>query len=141
MEINSAVELINSLVYKPGWRITATDHSNRFEGTVTVRFDYPARNSNRSEATGENADNPYPNEIPGGTYATFPLIVEDCDDACLYERILEMIVCIEEHEAREFLRVQPTGWAPFHPHRVDGMRRWAAYKGTSVTDDLKFGIA
>lgn len=135
MDVRSAVDLINnSLVYKPGWTFTAEDHSNRFEGTVKVRVDYVARNSNRDQAE-EN----YPEEIT--TYATFALVVIDCDDESLVFQLLDVIGKIELHEAREFLRLKPTMWAPFHPHRVDGMRRWSARTGEPLVGDLQFGIA
>lgn len=130
----SAVELINNLLYKPGWTFTATEHDRRFEGTITVRVDYPARNSNRDQA----ADG-YPEVI--NTYATFPMVVQDCTDEDLYYKVLKIIEKIEMHEAREFLRVNPTHWAPFHPHRVDGMRRWAERTGSTMDADLQFGIA
>jgi hypothetical protein len=135
MNVSSAVELINnSLVYKPGWTFTATDHTNRFEDTVVVRVDYPARNSNRDQAEGG-----YTEEIM--TYASFPLVVRDCTDEDLIFQILTAIGKIEMHEAREFLRLTPTAWAPFHPHRVDGMRRWSERTGDRLVDDLQFGIA
>lgn len=128
MKIPTAIDLVTALTYKPGWSITATDHTNRYEGTIVVRIDYPARNSDRDQAPA------YPQEI--STYASFPVIVEDCGGPdVLYRRILEAIVKIEEHEAREFLRVSPTRWAPFHPHTIDGMRRW----GTPDMD-IQFGI-
>lgn len=136
MEITSAIALVNNLIYKPGWQFIATDHSDRFEGSIKVRIDYPARNSNRDQAmTG------YPEEI--ATYASFPVIVRDLDDSGLYREIMDAIICIESHEAREFLRVSLTGWAPFHPHRIDGMKRW---NSTAVVSgefhlDLTFGIA
>lgn len=129
MRVESAIELINSLVYKPGWKITAEDHRNRFEGAVKVRIDYPARDSKT-----EDAPLGYPHEIQ--TYASFPMIVEDCDDTAVYRRIVAALIDIETHEIREFLRVAPTYWAPFHPHRIDGMKRWGDTVG-----DLKFGIA
>lgn len=128
MRVESAVELINCVVYKPEWKITATDHTKRSEGAVQVRIDYPARRSERELAPD------YVEEIM--TYAEFPMIVLDCDDVSIYRRLLDAIICIETHEAREFLRVLPTEWAPFHPHRVDGMKRWGDIEG-----DLKFGIA
>lgn len=128
MLINTAIDLVNDLIYKPGWKLTATDHTKRFEGTVLLRIDYPARASEREEAP------EYAREIT--TYATFPVIVRDCDNEALYRKILECIFDIEMHEAREFLRVQPSMWAPFHPHRIDGMKRWG-----DVAHDLKFGIA
>jgi hypothetical protein len=130
MRVESALELINnSLVYKPGWKISATDHTNRFEDTIVIKIEYPARNSNRDQA-----DNGYSEEI--NTYATFPVIVADCDDLSLMRNVLNKIIEIEAHEAREFLRVKPTNWAPFHPHRVGGMRAW----GTPQSD-LQFGVA
>jgi hypothetical protein len=131
VETASAVALANRLIYKPGWQITAEDHTNRFEGTIKVRIDYPAQNSNRDQA-----EQGYPETIQ--TYASFPIVVGDCeDDATLYRRILDALVKIEIHEAREFLRVQDSFWAPFHPHRIDGMQRY----GAGVLDDLQFGIA
>lgn len=130
----SAVELINNLIYKPGWTFTATEHDKRFEGTILLRIDYPARNSNRDQAEAG-----YPEVI--NTYATFPMVVQDCTDEDLYFKVLKIIEKIEMHEAREFLRVNPTHWAPFHPHRVDGMRRWAERTGSTMDADLQFGIA
>jgi len=63
VKVKSALDLINAIVYKPGWRISATDHRDRFEGSIIVRIDYPARNSNRDQAA-----NGYPAEIR--TYET-----------------------------------------------------------------------
>lgn len=135
METESALKLIPELIYKPGWAFAANAHENRFEGTIVVKIDYPARNSNRDQA-----ESGYPVEI--STYASFPLVIKDCSDEDLYAQILDAIVRIEEHEAREFLRIAPTDWAPFHPHRVDGMRRWAKRHGRdSLLGDLQFGIA
>lgn len=130
MRVSSAVELVNNLSYKPGWTITATDHSNRFEATIVVQVDYPARNSDQELAP------KYPEKIM--TYAKTPMVIGDCDDVSLYRQILNFLMEIELHEAREFLRVRPTFWAPFNPHRLDGMRR---YDPSNVMADLRFGIA
>lgn len=144
MRVESALDLINALVYKPGWRISATDHRNRFEGAIKVKIEYPAFDSKR-EGVREGA----PKEI--NTYATFPIIVEECDDISLYFWILMRCMLTDLHEAREFLKVQPTYWAPFDPHRIDGMRRFrdmVKRNGEDIIDalaevdaDLKFGIA
>lgn len=142
METQTAITLVEQMIYKPGWHFTAEDHTNRFEGTIKVRVDYPARNSNRDQA-----GNGYPDEIK--TYATFPILVGDVDsDLRLYRRILSALVHIEEHEAREFLRVPGTYWAPFHPHRLDGMRNWHRMEHDpdaeimqGLSSDLQFGIA
>lgn len=129
MEVTTAVELVNSLVYKPGWTIAATDHTNRFEGAIVLRIDYPADNTNRDQAP-----DGYAERI--NTYAQEPIIVIDCpDETALFKRVIEKIIAIETHEAREYFRVKPTFWAPFHPHRTEGMARWG-----NPADDLKFGI-
>lgn len=127
--MDSAIALVNTLIYKPGWRISATDHSRRFQGAITVKIDYPARRSEREFAPD------FTEQIE--TYASFPIIVEDItDEVELFRRVMGAVLSIEIHEGREFFRVTPTWWAPFHPHRVDGMKRW----GTE-TADLTFGIA
>ena len=127
MEIVSALKLIGNLTYKPGWKITATDHSKRFEGTVLVHIDYPAQATERVFAPD------YEKDIV--TYAEFPVIVIECDQTQLLRKILNVILEIETHEAREYFRVAPTMWGPFNPHRVGGMKRWG-----DVAGDLKFGI-
>lgn len=134
MDTEQAVATVNSMVYLPGWTFTAQDHSNRFEGTITVRIDYPALNSNRDQAPD------YPEAI--NTYATFPITVGDCDDETdLYYKMIGHLMDIWAHETREFLRVPGSLEAPFHPHRLKGMRRWAQKTGTPMAADLQFGIA
>lgn len=138
MEVKTALRLIDNVVYKPGWKFTAEDHTKRFEGTIRVRVDYHAPETGR-----ENAEQGYPEEID--TYAEFPIMVADItSDVCLYRRLLDAILRIEQHEAREALRVEPTFWAPFHPHAVGGMKAWAASHNLAqpaeLEADLSFGI-
>ncbi|MFF9897746.1 hypothetical protein [Streptomyces longispororuber] len=134
METASAIKLVGEVGYKPGWEFIARDYSHRCEGAIVVRVYYPTRNSNRDHA---NAG--YPDEVT--VPVDFPLVVADYTDEDLYAALLRVIMKIEEHEAREFLRVHPTGWAPFHPHRTTGMQRWADRTGRDVLADLQFGIA
>lgn len=129
LEVTSAVALVNNVIYKPGWKFEAEDHTSRFEGSVKVKINYPARKSERKDA-----EIGYPTEI--ATYASFIMVVADCDDTMIYRQLIDRVLQIEEHEAREFLRVMPTFWAPFHPHRVDGMKRWGKMEA-----DLGFGVA
>ncbi len=139
MEIKSAIRLINDLGYKPGWTIEAESYEQRFEGTVMVKFTFPAYESERhfADAT-DGAYNPEPIE----SYAKFPIMVGDITDQTeLYGRVLDAIRRLEMHEAREFLRVRPTWWAPFHPHRVDGMKRWAERTGEPLGEDFRYGLA
>lgn len=136
METRSAIELVNNLVYRPGWTIEATDYTKRFEGSIMVKFTFPAFHTER-----EHARNGYPSHTDS-SWAQFPIMVGDCIDDCeLYGRVLDCIRDLEMHEAREFLRVQPTMWAPFHPHRMDGMKRWSERNGTPVSDDYRYGVA
>ena len=134
MDIIQAINTVNSMIYLPDWHFTATDHTDRFEGTITVRIDYPALNSNRDQAPayGEKID----------TYATFPMTVADCDDSTdVYFKMIEALTKVWVHETREFLRDPSTLEAPFHPHRIKGMQRWAVHTGQAITADLQFGIA
>lgn len=136
MYIKTAIELIDQLVYKPGFTFSATDHSKRFEGTILLKVNYEAFESGR-----ENAAEGYPEKIK--TYATFPIMVGDIQHANeLYRRIAGCLMKIEEHEMREFLRVSPTFWAPFHPHAIDGIKLWnhTSDMPDFVFPDLQFGI-
>lgn len=142
MRIETAIKLIESLVYKPGYTFTATDHTKRFEGTVKVRLDYAAPETGR-----ENAAEGYPETIK--TYAEFPIAVGDLNGpnaaVCLYRRVADAIMLVEKHEMREALRVMPTLWAPFHPHQLDGMRAWretnSSRMAPELASDFQFGIA
>lgn len=130
MQVSSALALINDVIcYKDKWVFTAKDDTQRYEGTIQVRIDYPAIMSEReNQKKGK--------QVPIMTYATFRIMVVDCeDDIALYRELMRHIMAIEEHEAREFLRIKPTFWAPFHPHKVDGMKRWG-----KADHDVQFGV-
>ena len=132
MDINTAVTLVGQIIYRPGWTFQAEDARNRFENAIRIRIEYPAQNTDRDKAL-----EGYPEDIR--PHASFFVVVEEaCDDVSLYRKIMRHILRIEEHEAREYFRVRPTGWAPFHPHRTDGMKRW---HGEAWETDLQFGLA
>lgn len=128
MDTTSACRLIENLIYKPEWRFEPESFERRFEGTITVCIHYPAQKSEQDEA-----EKGYPTSMM--TYAKFTMICAECDEISLYRQLLDIIMKVEAHEAREFLRVKPTYKAPFHPHTVDGMKAWG-----DVENDLKFGI-
>jgi hypothetical protein len=140
MQVSSAIRLINSLVYLPGWAFEATDHCNRFEDSVSVTITYPAVETNK-----DKAEEGYP--LENRPHASFPLMVGAInDDIELYRLILHVIGEINTHEAREALRVQPTYWAPFHPHKQGGIAAWIDTENVCAQHDkylpdLKFGIA
>jgi hypothetical protein len=135
METAVALELINEqIVYKPGWTLAAEDYSWRMQGGILLHLSFVAPSSDRNDArTGYN-------RMLEPLHNAFPIIVADCvseDD--LLHKVLKAIIALETHEAREFLRRKPTYDAPFHPHRIADMQRWALYEGTPVSDDLNFG--
>lgn len=142
MRVETAIALIEQLVYKPGYHLSAVDHTKRFEGTVKVHLSYVAPETGR-----ENAAKGYEEIIK--TYAEFPIAVGDLSgptaNVCLYRRVLDAILEVEAHEAREALRVQPTLWAPFHPHQLDGIDVWNATTTSrqrpELLRDFQFGIA
>lgn len=135
MDTAQAIDTINNMIYLPGWKFTATDYTSRFEGTVRIRIDYPALNSNRDQAA-----EGYPDPID--TYAVFSMTVGDCDSAeDVYFKMIRHLTDIWVHETREFLRMPGSLEAPFHPHRLKGMQRWADKTGTPIAADLQFGIA
>lgn len=141
MRVDTAISLIKSLVYKPGWIFEPTDNTKRFESSICLKVTYPATNSDREEAAAG-----FPTPIPPrGAYASFVIMTEGMDDVRLYGAIAEILMAIEEHEMREFLRTAPTYWSPFHPHNTDGIRRWAEVTGRDykavLQSDTSFGLA
>lgn len=139
MQVATAVELVHQLAFFPGFEFKAHDHTSRFEGTIKVRIEYEAWNTNRETLE----DGQYTEKIR--TYAEFPLMVEDItDEAVLYRRLMVVLMRLYEHEAREALRVKGTLWAPFHPHRLGGMRRWLETSDDSslldLSTDFTFGV-
>jgi len=137
MNTGTAIRLISQLQYKPGWKFEPTDNTHRYENSVAVKITYPAVDSGR-----ENAANGYAGqEINGGARAAYPILLDRIDrDEDLYAELLRAIYDIEHHEAREFLRVSPTLWAPFHPHNTDGMERAERQGLGTLKEDLTFGL-
>lgn len=128
MNVDTAVKLINeSLVYKPGWYIHAEDFTSRHESAVCIHISYPGRETNRDHAP-EFAEHNVPK-------ATSILLVGDLSMEEFYRQLFELIMRFETHESREFFRIGPTMWAPFHPHHIDGIRRWG-----TPDYDLTFGF-
>lgn len=129
MKVQEAIEILSTLVYKPEWNFIATGHG-RFDGAVKIDVTYDARDSSVQQAPN------YENWIDGGARASFVILVGDIpsrDELCR-TLILQVIVPIEIHEAREFLRYDDSLAAPCHPHTQDGMRFWGTPR-----EDVIFG--
>jgi hypothetical protein len=128
MTVARMCEQIGAIHYRPGWSFKATDYTKRFEQGCQVTVRFPAPNTNQ-----DLAKLGYPQMID--VEANFVLRLCDCattEDLCY--QILEIIAQVDRHEAREFLRVGTDFEAPFHPHRLDGMARYArlAHPGVEV---------
>ena len=138
MEVQTAIDLINNLCYSPGWSFECTDYTKRHEGTIHVLVRYPAHETNRPEAK-----DGYP--VMNEGRASYMLMVHGLDMEAFYHTIAWMLMDIHEHEMREALRVPPTYWSPFHPHHIDGIRRWEKHpkhvkRIRAQQKDLKFGV-
>lgn len=131
MNPTTACRIINqNIVFAPGWEFEAVDFSERFEDAVCVNVSYPAVETNRDEA-----EVGYQRDVIA--HAKFCILVGMCKDQvdlcrCIVTDVIQPIML---HEAREMLRMAPTFWAPFHPHKIDGMKRWG-----DVLGDTRFGI-
>lgn len=141
MEVTTAVELLNQIEFNRNgheWRIRA-EAFDRFEDAIILTIDYPIIDSSR-----HNYDVPIGGPQPDGSIkesfyvSTRWVILAGCctDELGLYREFLDKVAIIDSHEAREALRVKPTKWAPFHPHRTGGMERWGDMQG-----DIQFGLA
>lgn len=127
MEPETAVSLIGDITFQPGWTIDA-ETSNRYESAVLLDISWPAPNFNREFAP------EYDQMLRPA--AAFTLLVKDMDDMDLYRAVIDKLIYCMTHDAREAFRIGSALWAPFHPHRVDSMKRW----GTPESD-LTFGLA
>lgn len=119
MLTSSAIAIINDgIIFFPGWEISAEDFTNRHEGCVCLYINVASYETNRPEAM---AGFPVQNHAK----AAVLIQVADCkDDIELHRLVLETLISVWTHEAREAYRIKPTGWSPFHPHQIDGMKRW-----------------
>lgn len=131
MTPDTAAALVNSMVYKPEWHFDAEVFTKRYESAIRVNVTYAARNSDKEEAP------EYATWIEGGARASFTLMVGQDDPLSLVRKLItDVIMPIELHEAREFLRFPTSLNAPYHPHNLDTMAAWGDVHG-----DLGFGLA
>lgn len=143
METHEAIDIINNnLAYKPGWNIEAyVPFYEPKHGNIRVLFRFPAYNSARELFIHDEAEGPFENIVG------FPLGVSELETADdLVYKILEQIMRIENHEAREFLRLKNDSEykyrAPFHPHRDRTMVNYAERTdnpGRTMVQDILYG--
>jgi hypothetical protein len=146
MRVDTALTIVNNeLLFYPGWQVSATDHSHRFEDTICLHFnltDAPRTERELVRADAANNVDAYPEHVPGGAKSAWPLYVGDCDNVdTLVYRVIKAAEANFSHELREAARLRTTTWAPFHPHKYAGMQRWAAAEHQTVTSDFLFGLS
>lgn len=94
------------VTYKPNTKLTASARV----GIVDVRLDMRVTNSVHGNRGLEKSNLGAVFQVTPGTR-----------DSVLAQ-LLHGLVVAEAHEVREFLQVD--GWSPFHPHSVEGTRRY-----------------
>lgn len=132
MHVDTAVKSINlGITFFPGWEIVAEDFTRRHENAIKIVVDYVAEDYSQQFA-------PDYTELANGGKAHVEFLIDasECDDfVSLYRKVLDGLVDIITHEAREAFRIAPAWWGPFNPHMSDGQRNWGDRE-----HDWAFGI-
>ncbi|MFE5369229.1 hypothetical protein [Streptomyces mirabilis] len=117
MDAQRAVDLINKISYRPGWEINAHLMIDGLPYVIVIAHVHTV-NSDQDQAI-----KGYPEKIILAPDTMIDAGLYDTPEA-LYGRILDWIIGLEIHEAREFLRVGDDMRAPFHPHRPECQDAW-----------------
>lgn len=129
MKVQDAVRLANSLTYRPGWTISAT--ASMRPGHIVVTYDVDTVDTSYPDANGRYAR---------PRFITVDYIIDVTGlgtDTLMYQIYLGAHERVDEHEDREFFRVQrPDGswYAPFHPHDPDRAIRYEVAKGRATSE-------
>lgn len=135
MQVPDALKLIEGVSYKPGWSFSAINYE-RNAGCVLLRVKYEVPNSDVRYAP-EYAEPVAP--VPS---MDFILSAFDCHtDTDVYGKVIECLLQVERHEAREFFAVNGTDYdKPFHPHTPTGTTNWACRKPVVEMEDMMLGV-
>lgn len=138
MRTSEAVDLLNRLTFRPGWKISGVfsygsslramlglpldRYAEEDTGMVTLMLSMDTMDTSYPSADGE-----YRQRIYTGPRPIAEFDVTGMTENELLRRVLDEVHKVDVHEDREFLRVrQPDGtwFAPLHPHRSDGEAAW-----------------
>ena len=121
MNVQRALNLINSFSFWPGWKITAEldVFSSIFqpEPLIEVTYEFEASDSDSKYAPD------YPVKInPDPRFLLDPSLFDTEDGVrdVVFSNLLEVVV----HEAREFFKVGADYASPYHPHTAAGDEAW-----------------
>jgi hypothetical protein len=131
MTPNECAVILDSLVFRPGWKFSAktTPNNDWWGGDVELHMECTTVDTDREYARqGYN--------MPRTLEWDVPLDSRNYDNSDqLLGAVFVMLMQIELHEAREFLRVGSENFrAPFHPHRPEGD---AAYQRQIMGEDIR----
>lgn len=116
MDVHEITDMVNTrrFRYKKDWTFSAYPaRSAKADHREVARVSWEAWVDNSSP---RHVD-PRERVIASGQFEVAPGTEREVQD-----QILAGIIEAEHHELREFVRFD--GFAPYHPHRADGDRRW-----------------
>jgi hypothetical protein len=132
--LDIACDLLNNLIFMPGWTITAKPNG-AYEQGITITVILPAVDADRDQAPEYNKPLKLAGLPEGFQMAEFLVICDGCSEIELLRKVLDKLILCLVHEAREFFRYGPSKDAPFHPHHIAGMNAWG-----EPEKDQAFGI-
>lgn len=127
MEVNEACHLICTMMFKPGWRLSAVPYRH---GTVKITFVFASMDSSHPSPDGQYHR--------AGVFAPeLELDVSKIEDGPgLIHGVIQKALEIEAHEMREFAREYPAQPAPLHPHTDAGNEAWARHESVRVVEQI-----
>lgn len=124
MDTQTALRVLRSTIFKPGWQIHAVD---LYAGHVYVQFLIDTVDTSKPSSDG--AFRHRVEILPPGRVINVRNLrsVEE-----LMFEVLKLAGMLDEHEDREFLQVRGSDgayYAPLHPHTDQGRHDWVALGG------------
>lgn len=111
MRLKTAVDLIEEITYKPGWKLYTRPTPDEKALVLTVYY------------TCQNSDSEFAPRYDRGAINELDFDFELTDISTtqdLLRKVLNCLIECERHEAEEFFKVGPWYDAPFHPHTSAG---------------------
>lgn len=123
MDVSYALNLVNNLTVRPGYKLRAERAWGFTPGLIDVTLECKTFDSSEPPN--------FPRAITIAPNAEID-VREMINDKELLAEIFRMIMRVEAHEWQEFLRFGPQRdyVAPFHPHTIPGQAAAMAYGAT-----------
>lgn len=133
MDKDRACQIINNeIITARGVRLEGKGHDRTDDGVVLAVIFRPMLSQNPPD---------YPVRAKNPVASRHVIRVGDIDTReDLLTRVVDVLIACSSHEIREFTRLRPHYDAPVHPHRGEGIERWATAHGTDPALDYTFGV-